>query len=143
MTTPNFSVISMTQQDFHSFSSLLNGHFVKRTVDMNREQFNWTQIFHIKVMENYPPGEFEFKYTLRDEPFRRCSLRRRGRVNMDNYDVPKLHTNPLPIEEKKYKDIIDLLQFLDPVYHDFYLKLQNRSFDDTVSDSEDNYDDTD
>lgn len=104
MVSPNYIVHNMNQNDFFSFSYLLRNVFVKRNIDNERQPFNWNKIFYVKVTKNF--GKMYLKYSLNpQEPFRMCSLKRRGRLS-NALELPLAYSEPLVIEEKKIQGFI-------------------------------------
>lgn len=55
-------------------------------------------------------GVMHFKYTLyAQEPLRLWFLHRRGRIYVQGIESPKSYLESLKIDNKKYKDILDML----------------------------------
>lgn len=61
---------------------------------------------------------------------------------MPNIEIPLAYNAPLSIDLLKYKDILDLLPFIDLIYHDFYKSLKHTGTKTTqyASDSDEDYD---
>lgn len=141
MSSSHFYVKFMRQTDFFGFSKLLATHFVKRNIAKDKLSFAWNSIFWICYKKDEDIG---FKYTLNpDEPFRFFSMLRRGRsFSMSNIEIPPAYNEPLIIDILKYKDILDLLPYIDPIYHGFYKTLKNSQprTPQYVSDSDENFD---
>ncbi|CAH1226555.1 unnamed protein product [Diabrotica balteata] len=140
MTSPRFDVKFMKQTDFFGFSKLLTTHFIKRNVDKDKNSFVWNSIFWLHYKKDSDIG---FKYTLDpNEPFRSMSMLRRGRLtSMSNIQILPAYNDPLPIDYLKYKDILDLLPFIDQIYHGFYHSLKHTQTSTTqyTSDSDENF----
>jgi len=56
---------------------------------------------------------------------------------MGRIALPLLCGGPHPIKEKNLKDILELLEFVPPVYHEFYEALIGTAAADTSSSEED------
>lgn len=139
MASNRFDVKYMTQVDFFGFSELLNSHFMKSKIGIDRLPFAWNSIFWLMYKRC---NDVAFKYSLHSsEPFRFFSMYRRGRhQSFDNIKLSMAYSGSNPIDVKKYKDILDLLPFIDPIYHDFYKNLtHSQSGAAYTSDSEEDY----
>ena len=70
------------------------------------------------------------------EPWKTVDLKKKtkGRpVSFINTPFPQLYPNDRMVNKKKVDDLMVLLQFVPPIYHDFYKKLQSG---DAASESE-------
>ena len=56
---------------------------------------------------------------------------------MGRIALPLLYGGPRPIDEKKLKNILELLEFVPPVYHEFYEALISTAAADTSSSEKD------
>lgn len=45
-------------------------------------------------------------------------------ISLPRVNITKLYQNPRPVTEAKKKDMLDLLQFIPPIHHQFYNNLQ-------------------
>ncbi|CAH1105341.1 unnamed protein product [Psylliodes chrysocephalus] len=141
MTSTRYDVKLMKQADFFGFSKVLLTHFMKRNVAKDKTSFAWNNVFWLFYKKGSDVG---FKYTLNsEEPFRFYSMQKRGKsVSIANIQLVPAYTEPVPLDELKYKDILDLLPYIDPIYHDFYIKLKKSPSKTTlyVSDSDEDFD---
>lgn len=123
MVSSKFTVIELSQDDIFAFSSILKQSLIKKNKDQNNAPFLWRNIFWIRVEKEHPCF-FSFKYSLRvEDEFKICDMKRKARASRSNQpimDVRKAYNQPLLISKEKHKDILSLLQYIDPVYHDFY-----------------------
>lgn len=123
MVSSKFTVIELTQNDVFAFSNILKESLIKKTKDNNNDPFLWRNIFWIRVEEENPCS-FSFKYSLRvEDEFKLCNMKRKSRISRSNQptiDIRKAYNQPLLISKEKHKDVLSLLQYIDPVYHDFY-----------------------
>ena len=70
-------------------------------------------------------GIIQFKNSLRDsEPFQNLNIRKRGINSVTLSELQKVNTLPLLSTEKK-RDLISMLNLIDPCYHDFYKSLKS------------------
>lgn len=101
------NVIEMKQENFKSFSKLLTGPMVKRTIDTNEEKVNWLKIVWLQYDKNF--GIIQFKYSLDDDiPFRHLDLRKgalRARTNITKHIshliAPQTYSEPVPVDVEK------------------------------------------
>lgn len=102
-------VIEMQMESFKSFSALLNGLLVKRTMDVANEKINWLKIVWLRYDNNF--GIIKFKYSLEEEePFRCLDLRKgakrnrhRSNINVNNLVIPQTYSGTVPIDVEKKK----------------------------------------
>jgi hypothetical protein len=41
-------------------------------------------------------------------------------------ELQNLYSNSHPIQKEKYKDLIELMQFIPPIHHDFYKNIKQK-----------------
>lgn len=143
LASPRFNVIQMNRLDFFSFSVLLRTHFMKKKVDIQKVAFSWLKIFWLAFTKT-DTNDIGFKYVLDEEaPFRYFSISKRGRLpDFKNIELASAYEGPLTLESKKYKDLLDLLPFIDPIFHNFFRNFKSsENVTNDVSDSDENYGD--
>lgn len=121
-----FQVTEMHPNDFQNFKSLLE-FVTHRKVDSNGDKVEWLKILLIEVTKE-EPFLIKFKYGHGDlEQFRTLDLtkaRTKGRpTTIGNKQVDVLHPHGVPVAQAKIVDLKSLLEFIPPVYQDFYNSL--------------------
>ncbi|KAJ8893213.1 hypothetical protein PR048_005799 [Dryococelus australis] len=102
----------MVREDFLYFAVLLTCQLQLRKMDTDGNAFNWRH-----------PGILYYKTELDESDFKTVSFRRGG--ISDTMIHPQLKYNgPNAITVEKKKDLMDLLQFVSPVFHQFYKALE-------------------
>ena len=85
----------------------------------------WTQIF------KKAPYQMKFKYSnCREETPKTINLEKRRKkiqVTLKDFQLKKIHTDPLKISYAKYKDLQKLTRFIPPVYNSFFANLQHKT----------------
>lgn len=117
-----FIVTHMMQNDFFKYSELLKNQLQMKKINSNGEKFVWKNIKWLRFKKTNM-GTLFYKETLNiDEPFKSISLCSKGR---SHYQItpPLCYNRPVPIAEKKKKDLLDLLPMIPNVFHDFYKNL--------------------
>lgn len=120
-----FHVHEMTQENIMSFSTVVQEHFIRRTVDTDGNKVNWLEIKWLRYEKTF--GLIKFKTALDDYTFRTLDLRRIKRGRGLNPVMTKCYDAPLPINPLKKKDLLSLLPIIDPECHNFYLNLKDSS----------------
>lgn len=112
----------MQRGDFFDFAALLKTELQLRKVDDEGRPFNWHHVKWLRYEKNHP-GFLFYKNSLNeDELFCRLNLSRRGRRGVLK---PQLrYNNPNRISVEKKRDLLSLLQFINPVFHQFYEDLE-------------------
>ncbi|KAK9687215.1 hypothetical protein QE152_g36601 [Popillia japonica] len=130
-TSKEFIVHSMRAENFHCFSHLNN---LIKDPKQDTEGFtvkfrNITYFKYTKISEAF---SFEFKATLDEEfPFSKCmcSTTSVGRPtsNLDTIFSTPLYNNPIKIKEAKWNNLQSLLEYIPPIYHDYYVNMAHES----------------
>lgn len=112
-----FQVVKMTSSDFVSVEKMNDS--IKVSV-VGISKFQW-----IHFEKNKPYILFYKNCLNEDLPFQQMDLRESKNAGRPSakFTVTPLYESLLPITTKKYKDLQTLLQFLPPIYHDFYTNL--------------------
>lgn len=117
-----FIVKEMVREDFLDFAGLLTGQLLLRKMDTDGNVFNWRHVKWLHFDKN-EPGILYYKTELDESDFKTVSFRRRGRSDL--VLRPQLrYKSPNCITVEKKKDLMDLLQFVSPVFHQFYKELE-------------------
>jgi hypothetical protein len=104
-----FHVTRMNREDFVSLKPL-KAAIVNRKVNTNHQKVEWFKIHWMSVSKDKP---LQFRY---------------------RYSINNLYDGPRAINSKKVADLLELLDYIPPVYHRFYRQL--RGADNRESDSE-------
>jgi len=130
-----FTVTRMKTEDFIS-TSQLRAQIVYRKKNTNKEKVDWLSIRWLQFKKDKPFQIF-YKYSHNDlEAWKIIDVKRKspGRPpDMGRIALPLLYGGPRPINEKKLKDIQELLEFVPPVYHEFHEALIGTAAADTSS----------
>lgn len=109
----------MSQDDFFDFVSLLKKYtLVVRKTNTDGEHFKWHDVQWLKYSKE--EGQILYRNSLIVGPFKQVSFLRRG---LRSTHLLKRYTCSVPISVGKKQDLIDLLQLVPPVFHNFYLNL--------------------
>lgn len=120
-----FTVIVMDRKKHYDFKPLFsqNGALVKRKKNTQGHNFEWRPTVWLMYTQN-SPGKVMYKNTLdRGVEFWCLDVRRRPQDGVPNLQVNLAYNGPNPINPKKKKDLLELLDFIDPDCHDFYRNL--------------------
>ena len=130
-----FSVTKMSASDFISMDNV-KSLIVHRKTNTHKEKVDWLSIRWLQVRAEKP---FEIYYCYNLEAWKVLDIRnkRRGRpVDIGRVELSQLYTGPRALNPSKYKDLHDLMQFIPPVYHEFYTSLEP-ALDNVSSSSDD------
>lgn len=118
-----FYVKEMTQMDFLNFALLLTGNLQQRTEDVMGNPFRWRCVQWLQYRKE-EPGMIYFKTSLDPyQPFQCLDFKRRGTKELCTL-IPNIrYQTANPISTKKKADLLDLLSFISPVFHQFYENL--------------------
>ncbi|CAH1105886.1 unnamed protein product [Psylliodes chrysocephalus] len=141
-TSSRFMVIRMTDQDFLNLDTLQQ--FYKDNVPGIRAM-QWLQF------EKDHPHTLFFKNTVgNDTAFETYSMKSNRRGKPPVLNNLSCETKKPLLKHAKYANLMELLQFVPPIHHDFYLNLphqdrngQQNTVQDTPNDVEENLDEPD
>ncbi|XP_050305149.1 uncharacterized protein LOC126742537 [Anthonomus grandis grandis] len=114
-----FQVIEMNREHFYSFSDLLKKVFQVKKKDEEGNHFVWKNVKWLRFEKK--KWTFYYKTSLSYiAPFHEMDFSRRGQTKeIPVSAIPKCQF-PNPITEEKKKNLIDLLPYIDNVFHEFY-----------------------
>lgn len=147
---PYSVVTEMKNADFLSTVALENSTTIRKKTTCGYD-FNWLNIRWLRFEGNHPL-QFQFKETLNaDTPFYKVDLckKKRGRqAHLYNIRQDFLYPSRRPVTKAKKNDMIDLLPYIPPIYHNYYKNLpldiptrsSARNADERLSDDEIIYD---
>lgn len=122
---PKFDVTKMESKDFFS-SSDLEKMIVNRKKDIGDHPIRWLDFRSIRYSKDYL-----FTFTASNSIQVNIKKKNVQEDEFKKYELVELFPNGRPINEKKYKDLIDLLKFVPGEHHKFYNNL--------VCDAEEDY----
>ena len=124
-----FTVSQMNQDEFVTLAAV-RAEIVYRKVNTFKEKVEWLQIRWIGITKD-KPFEIQYKYSHNDlESWKILDVRRRKRgrpLDPGRLVLQPLYTHPRPIKANKLKDLSELLDYIPPIYHEFYTNLQSSS----------------
>ena len=133
-----FTVTDMSQDDFVSLRDLSKA-FVNRKVNTRKDKVDWLRIRWIRVTKD-EPLQFRYRYSHNTvEQWKVVNLKRRtkGRPpDMGRILPKKLYTSPRSIKSAKKKDLMELLDYVPPIYHTFYQDIVGEGTEDSEDESE-------
>ncbi len=121
-----FMLTKMGREDFKSVAKLENC-ITRRKKNENNSAVNWLKIQWIRILKDQPYTLF-YKETLNEDiTFSKLNLKaaRSGRRHsLANVSQDVLYPRGRPVTEAKKKDMLDLLPYIPPVKHDFFVSLR-------------------
>ena len=112
--------------------------FVNRKVN-TKKQNDWLRIRWIRVSKD---ESLQFRYRYSHNPLEQWKVvdlkrRTKGRPPDTGHIVPKKpYMSPRSIKSAKKKDLLELLNFVPPIYHAFYQDLVSEGTEDDEDESE-------
>ena len=129
----------MSADDFVSVENL-RSQIVYRKVNTMNQKVDWLSIRWIRICQEKP---FEIKYRYSHntlEAWKTLDVRkkRQGRPSdIGRVQLTPLYTGQRQLNENKLRDLRELLQFIPPVYQEFYSSLTSTTEEDALSEAED------
>jgi hypothetical protein len=119
-------VVTVMERDEFLSTKNLEDSITNRKTTIEKEPVNWLKMKWIRYRRGSPQS-FQFKYTLNnDYPFSTVSLTKgkgKGRPRNANIEQEPLYQRVRPVTKEKKRDMVDLLQYIPPVHHDYFRKL--------------------
>ena len=116
----------MESEDFKSFN-MVKSAIVNRKKTIDKEKVDWLQMRWIWFEQSHPFW-IQYRFTHNElEPWKTIDVKRRqkGRPpDLGRIALPLLWEEPRGVDHKKLSDIMSLLEFVPPIHHDFYKKLE-------------------
>lgn len=140
-----FEVLRMKAEDFRSINPV-RLCITNRKVNTNKSKVQWLNIRWARF-EKSEPFQMKYRFSHNDlEPWKILNLKKRqkGRPrNVGQITLPLLRENPPGLKKNKLTDILSLLDYVPPVYHDYYTQLSFSSVGDECSSEEESESETD
>uniref|UniRef100_A0A6P7GXD3 Uncharacterized protein LOC114341876 n=1 Tax=Diabrotica virgifera virgifera TaxID=50390 RepID=A0A6P7GXD3_DIAVI len=123
----SFVVHEMTQQMFFTFQKL-NTLINDPKLDVEKKPLHFREINHFKYSKDAAIFSFQFKHSLQEDfPFSKwVSVLPRGRPSLKLENILSTNTDEIMITTAKWKDLQTLLDYIPPVYHQFYKDLPHK-----------------
>lgn len=122
---PRFVVQKMAQENFVA-STTLEQSITNRKNTIEKEKVSWLNIRWIRL-EKGQPKIIKFKTTHQDDTsFLEIDVTKKSRGRQGkfgNIPLDLLYPNGRKIEKKKLGNLHELLGYIPPIYHDFYLNI--------------------
>ena len=117
-----FKVIVLDQNDIFSVKQLQN-QIVKKNILDNKEKLKFSKICCFKfTSEN--PNILYVKHVLNEE-YKTVNIGKKGiRKSIQlSRDLRNKYNNPVPINQKKIQNLARLIQYIPPIYHEYYVNI--------------------
>lgn len=116
-----FKIICMDKNDFFSTNNL-EKNITHRKIDIDKSKVEWLKIQWLRFFSEMPFKIF-FKYSNNEiVQFNELDLQKRTSTLIGNLDL--LYPNGNSINPLKKKDLVSLLDYVPPIYHEFYNSLK-------------------
>lgn len=116
----------MTKEDFYSTKNLEN-NIANRKVTAEKSKVKWLSMQWLLYRKNHPFSLF-FKYSNNPEVlFENVNLKKRNSVDLANIQLDILYPVGKQISVEKKKDLVELLQYISPIHHDFYNNIKSNA----------------
>lgn len=143
--SPKFVVHAMTKDEFYS-SKTMEKEITNRKKTERNTKVSWLKMRWIQYRK-MEPKKLYIKNTLTElEEFDIVDLAKktRGRPSREFVnELELLHPRGRAITKEKKKDLLSLLKYIPPIYHDFYRKLRATEVEELVSEEEEEVDEDD
>lgn len=118
-----FRVVVMSSSDFFSTKELEKALTNRKKTEAD-EKVQWLRIQWLRYNKE-KPGIIQYKYSNNEYvPFNEVNVKKRGKLTFQEMaKLLPLFEGPKPIQEKKYQDLLSLLDYIPPVNHEFYRQL--------------------
>lgn len=114
-----FKVIEMKKHNFLDFASLLKKCFQVRKFDEDGNRFVWKDVKWLRYDKTF--GKFLYKTSHnQNDGFKTMSFIKRSQTSIPQIPNCKY---PHPITEDKMNNLLDLLPYIDDLFHNFYRNL--------------------
>ena len=140
-----FMVSRMKREDFVSLKPL-KAVIVNRIVNIHGAKVEWLKIHWIAVSKEQPL-QFCYRYSNNTlERWKTVDLKPKSKgrpTDMGKIVLPALYTRPRIVNAKKVSDLMELLNYVPPIFHEFYEQLQRGNSSDSEEESSPSSDEED
>lgn len=122
----------MEIEDFKNFEKLYTGKnapFVSRKKNDNGDLFKISKVVWLQVKKDNL-GVLYYKTDFNETEFNTINLNRNKRINVNNKSIidipniiPQVRSTLKPINTLKFQNLQTLLQWIPPIYHDYFKNL--------------------
>lgn len=121
--TRPFKVHQMLPEDFNDISQL-SSNYLKAKMTTDKEPMKISKM-HEMIYERGLFG-YRFRNSYFDTVVKTVDMQKRLRSSGYTIaNIPPLYPEGVAISQKKYNDLMELLKFVPPIYHDFYKSLRH------------------
>lgn len=121
-----FKIIKMTKEDFFS-TKKLESNITNRKVTSEKSKVKWLSIQWLLYHKTHQFTVF-FKYSNNpDVLFEQVDLKKRNSVDLANLELDILYPVGKTISVEKKKDLLELLQYIPPINHNFYIDIKENA----------------
>ena len=131
-----YVVTLLTQEDILPITNYIT-EIAKKTVCDGGKPLNFSQAVSMKFVASQPHKMF-LKHAVHGE-FIEVSLKKRGRISQVGH-LNQKYRRALGLNPCKVKDAQELLKFIPPIYHSFYMQLNMSDKDNICQNTEENED---
>lgn len=117
-----FTVTTLTKQDFIS-TAALEKSITNRKKSAEDGSINWLKIQWLRYTKNDTYNIFYKDSNQEDVLFAKINIKKRN-VSLYNGELEVLNPHGRKIDQLKYSNLMDLLPYVPPIYHEFYTSLQ-------------------
>lgn len=121
-----FQVVEMGQPDFLDYATLLKTEIHLKKNNEAGEKFVWHDVKWLRYTKSEPYKVFYKTSLENDDQFGIMDMLRRGKHN-PSLRPSTCYSAPLPISIEKKRDILSLLPYIAPTFHEFYRNLPTAS----------------
>jgi hypothetical protein len=124
---PKFVVTKMGSSKFFSCAELIKNEITDRKTSVDNNKVEWLKMQFIQIRKT-DPKKLYVKYTV-DEGLTDfitvdlTKLRRGRHTNAIKHDFTPLYPTGMKITKEKKSNLMDLINYIPPVFHDFYINL--------------------
>lgn len=138
-----FHVHEMEQSSFKDYGLIAKTKCSFKKFNEDHERVVWNEIKWLHYTKEFGKIYYKTSFDV-DAPFKTFSFRKRGINKLTYSDIPNCYESPIKISDAKKKDLISMLNLIDPSFHNFYMELCGETMPDyhphiTEEDNEEEY----
>ncbi|XP_074028086.1 uncharacterized protein [Leptinotarsa decemlineata] len=119
-----FIVINMDKSNFFS-TKFLESTITNRKVSESKTKVEWLKIQWLRFRKDFP-NTLQYKYSNHEDVyFETVDLKKRKSVSKNTMELPLLYPNGNTINEAKKRDLLQLMELIPPIHHEFYKNLRS------------------
>lgn len=118
-----FTLVEMKMSNFFS-TKVLENNSINRKISEAKTKVEWLKIQWLRFRKDFP-NNIQFKYSNNEGfQFETVDLSKRKSVSKEIMELPLLYPNGNTINEAKKKDLLQLMELIPPIHHEFYKNLK-------------------